>query len=167
MGNTKRNKDTVFLLFCMSHESRVTERFDGTIRLVCGTVPYRPSTKTFLMILSNNYPFFVFPKGGWDVGESEEECAVRETFEEAGVKGMIEKLGQYDFVSGKGNSTRLTGFLLNVEEVCDVYLEAQVRIRRWFSKEEAIKQASNRPEMKQILNDALQLIEKREKSIIQ
>lgn len=41
---------------------------------------------SFLLISSHNTSDkWVLPKGGWEVDETEEEAAKRETFEEAGV----------------------------------------------------------------------------------
>lgn len=56
-----------------------------------------------LMITSRSGKGYVFPKGGWEVDESVEVAAQRETVEEAGVRGILELpiLGTFPFRSGK------------------------------------------------------------------
>ncbi|KAF3663438.1 putative glucan endo-1,3-beta-glucosidase 12-like [Capsicum annuum] len=44
----------------------------------------------FLLISSQKNPRMMFPKVGWEIDESLEEAASRETFEEAGVVGEVE-----------------------------------------------------------------------------
>ena len=42
------------------------------------------------MVTSSSDPQrWVIPKGGWEIDESAQEAAVRETWEEAGVKGKF------------------------------------------------------------------------------
>ena len=65
--------------------------------------------------------------------ETAEEAALREAHEEAGVRGHIvgAPLTVTDFRSPKGNHTRLHSFLVRVDEVLDVYQEANERARQW------------------------------------
>lgn len=43
-----------------------------------------------LVISAQDGKGMLFPKGGWENDESMEDAAVRETLEEAGVRGIIE-----------------------------------------------------------------------------
>lgn len=43
-----------------------------------------------LLVSSQKGHTFMFPKGGWEVDESIEEAACRESLEEAGVIGTVE-----------------------------------------------------------------------------
>ncbi|KAG7356352.1 NUDIX domain containing protein [Nitzschia inconspicua] len=80
-----------------SRESRENERFasnllmEGAItRMVAGCVPILADGR-ILMISSKTKesPFFSLPKGGWELDECLEEGAMRESFEEAGVLGIL------------------------------------------------------------------------------
>jgi 8-oxo-dGTP pyrophosphatase MutT (NUDIX family) len=94
------------------------------------------------MITSRNGKGYVFPKGGWEVDESVEVAAQRETVEEAGVRGELElpMLGTFAFRSGKAerqNASALKGrciaymFAMRVSEELNVWPEAQQRHRVW------------------------------------
>lgn len=67
-----------------SHESSCGE----PVRLVVGTVPILKGGK-ILFISASRKPEWILPKGGWEGDESMEESAVRESFEEAGVVGIL------------------------------------------------------------------------------
>jgi len=126
---------------------------DGA-RCVAGCIPIRYSSSTehntpsgaasarVLMITSRNGKGYVFPKGGWEVDESVEVAAQRETVEEAGVRGELElpMLGTFAFRSGKAerqNACALKGrciaymFAMRVSEELTVWPEAQQRFRVW------------------------------------
>jgi 8-oxo-dGTP pyrophosphatase MutT (NUDIX family) len=81
---------------------------DGAvIRLVAGSIPIL-SDGRILMITSRSKgsSFLVLPKGGWELDESLEEGALRETFEEAGALGILgPPLPSFLLVSGKNPST--------------------------------------------------------------
>ena len=54
-----------------------------------GCVPFRINYKNraeVLLVESNRRNDWIFPKGGWESDEKDEECAKREAFEEAGVR---------------------------------------------------------------------------------
>ncbi|KAK6125892.1 hypothetical protein DH2020_040366 [Rehmannia glutinosa] len=83
----------------------------------------------------------LFPKGGWEIDESIEAAALRETIEEAGVVGDVQnKLGKWNFKS-KNNDTCYEGhmFPLLVKEQLDLWPEKDVRQRIWISVREARK----------------------------
>ena len=57
-------------------------------RLVTGTVPIM-SDGRILFCSSSRKLEWILPKGGWEMDETMEESALRETFEEAGVSGTL------------------------------------------------------------------------------
>jgi 8-oxo-dGTP pyrophosphatase MutT (NUDIX family) len=81
---------------------------DGAVvRLVAGCIPILPDGR-ILMITSRtkDCSFLGLPKGGWELDESLEEGALRETFEEAGALGILgPPLPSFLVVSGKNKTT--------------------------------------------------------------
>uniref|UniRef100_A0A7N0VIN1 Nudix hydrolase domain-containing protein n=1 Tax=Kalanchoe fedtschenkoi TaxID=63787 RepID=A0A7N0VIN1_KALFE len=99
----------------------------------------------------------MFPKGGWELDETIEEAAERETFEEAGVAGVIdrERLGKWCY-KGKTNGIPHEGYMypLFVTDQSETWPEKNTRIRTWMKVDEA--RASNMPPwMKQALEALL------------
>ncbi|XLR50417.1 hypothetical protein S83_001089 [Arachis hypogaea] len=81
----------------------------------------------------------LFLKGGWELDESKKEAALRETIEEAGVRGIVGgKLGKWSFKS-KTHDTFYEGYMfpLLVEEQHEFWPEQNVRQRTWMSVSEA------------------------------
>ncbi|XP_072090450.1 nudix hydrolase 17, mitochondrial-like [Arachis hypogaea] len=81
----------------------------------------------------------LFLKGGWELDESKKEAALRETIEEAGVRGIVGgKLGKRSFKS-KTHDTFYEGYMfpLLVEEQHEFWPEQNVRQRTWMSVSEA------------------------------
>ncbi|XP_062109469.1 nudix hydrolase 17, mitochondrial isoform X2 [Humulus lupulus] len=92
-----------------------------------------------LVISSQKGQGFMFPKGGWELDESVEEAASRESLEEAGVLGKVEReLGKWSFIS-KSRGTYYEGsmFPLLVNEQLDLWPEKNVRRRIWMTVTEA------------------------------
>ncbi|CAH9116435.1 unnamed protein product [Cuscuta epithymum] len=115
-------------------------------RQVVGCIPYRIAKQSsihgtrgpiddleFLLVSSQKSPRMMFPKGGWEVDESLEEAAIRESFEEAGIYGEVGKcLGKWFFKS-KSLGVLHEGFMLPliVMEEIDDWPEKHVRQRLW------------------------------------
>lgn len=58
------------------------------IRLVTGCVPILDDGR-IMFVSASRKPEWILPKGGWELDESMEESAIRETFEEAGILGTL------------------------------------------------------------------------------
>ncbi|KAL1820438.1 hypothetical protein ACET3Z_015307 [Daucus carota] len=125
-------------------------------RQVVGCIPYRyDGAKLEVLVISSQRKGkgMLFPKGGWEMDESIREAALRETVEEAGVKGIVEeKLGQWSFKS-KGNDAYYEGhmFPLYVMEQLEFWPEKHIRQRVWMSVSEA-KEACQHWWMKEALD---------------
>ncbi|GMI87595.1 nudix hydrolase homolog 18 [Hibiscus trionum] len=133
----------------VSRTGRHLQRYDNLgRRQVVGCIPYRfkrsnDGTITeeleVLLISSQKGQKMMFPKGGWELDESREEAAVRESIEEAGVIGNVEcELGKWYFIS-KSHGTFYEGhmFPLLVKEELEFWPEQNVRRRTWMNVEEA------------------------------
>ncbi|GMQ11599.1 hypothetical protein CsSME_00054172 [Camellia sinensis var. sinensis] len=90
--------------------------------------------ETFLFLFIHLYWNVIF-QGGWEIDETMEEAALRETKEEAGVVGILEnQLGKWRFKSkSQGTFHDAYMFPLLVEEQLDVWPEKNARRRIWVS----------------------------------
>ncbi|XP_042504211.1 nudix hydrolase 18, mitochondrial-like [Macadamia integrifolia] len=140
----------------VSRTGRHLQRYRDGRRLVVGCIPYRykngkhPSCENYntiddeaeleiLVITSQKGHAMLFPKGGWELDESIEDAALRETVEEAGVKGKVQgKIGEWSFKSKRYN-TFYEGvmFPLLVKEQLDLWPEKNLRKRIWMTVAEA------------------------------
>ena len=81
---------------------------------------------------------WVVPKGSLDEGEQSRDAAIRETQEEAGLIGDLDRkpLGRYHFT--RSNERYVVDvYLMRVTVVLDYWLEARVRRRRWIAVDKA------------------------------
>lgn len=138
-----------------SRQGREKQKYDEDgSRLVAGSIPVRfkpgmsgPEGVEVLLISSRRGKGQVFPKGGWEVDEELREAAMRETVEEAGVRGELEEpiIGKFPFHSGKAerqasaHGGRCVAYLfaMHVTEVLPGWPEAALRKREWCSLQEA------------------------------
>ena len=81
---------------------------------------------------------WVVPKGSIDEGERSQDAAIRETMEEAGLVGNLERrpLGRYRFTRANERYV-VEVFLMRVTMVLDYWLEARLRRRRWIAVDRA------------------------------
>ena len=81
---------------------------------------------------------WIVPKGSLDEGERSWDAAIRETEEEAGLIGDLERkpLGRYHF--WRSNERYVVEvYLMRVTTVLDHWLEARLRRRRWIAVDKA------------------------------
>jgi len=122
--------------------ARASQRYHFGRRLVVGCIPYRyrnGSKVEVLVITSQKGQGILFPKGGWEEGESVEEGACRETLEEAGVVGTIQQLlGNWRYKS-KTQDKYHEGYMfpLLVTNQHDIWQEKGTRRRIWMDIDEA------------------------------
>ncbi|XP_010554408.1 PREDICTED: nudix hydrolase 18, mitochondrial [Tarenaya hassleriana] len=137
------------MAFLVSRTGRQFQRYNEGRRQVVGCIPYRFKISSdegtmseelqVLVITSQKSHAMMFPKGGWELDESVEEAASRESLEEAGVLGNIERqLGEWDFMS-KSRGTFYEGlmFPMLVKEQLDLWPEQHLRQRLWMRVDEA------------------------------
>lgn len=71
-----------------ARQGRDNQRWDDGVRLVVGCVPI-VKDGGILLCSSSKKKEWILPKGGWETDETLEEGAQRETYEEAGVYGVL------------------------------------------------------------------------------
>jgi 8-oxo-dGTP pyrophosphatase MutT (NUDIX family) len=109
-----------------------------------------------LLITSRETRRWVIPKGWPMKGKSSAKSAAREAFEEAGVRGKLDKspVGTYAYdkrlKNGRVQRVRVTVFALQVETESDVFPEAAQRERMWATPEAAARAVAE-PELMVIL----------------
>ncbi|KAJ8770253.1 hypothetical protein K2173_012695 [Erythroxylum novogranatense] len=134
----------------VARTGRQLQRYDNMgRRQVVGCIPYRykicsdgtVSDELEVLVITSQKGSggMMFPKGGWELDESVEQAAARESLEEAGVLGKVEvKLGKWSFLS-KRTGTFYEGYMfpLLVTEQLDIWPEKNMRQRIWMTVEEA------------------------------
>ena len=121
------------------------------MRVVSGSTADRWGGFEVLLVRATGHDGFVIPKGGWETDEpTAEAAAVRETWEEAGVRGdVIDDIGEFEFKTNKGNAVKMYAFLLKVNEVAEEWPEQ--RERKWMPLPVAMEAARRRPEQVAVL----------------
>jgi 8-oxo-dGTP pyrophosphatase MutT (NUDIX family) len=109
-----------------------------------GTLPYRLGERgrEVLLVTSKRTARWVLPKGWPKAGESLAQSAARETYEEAGVTGVVEPVELGRFVTtrlrmGSRAHYVVVIYPLRVELELADWPERQDRRRQWFSLAEA------------------------------
>lgn len=95
----------------ISRNGRQSQRWqtdsERVCRLVTGCVPIVEGGK-ILFASASRKSEWILPKGGWEKDEEMEESAIRETFEEAGVLGILgPRLSEIEYETRKAKKRRL------------------------------------------------------------
>jgi bis(5'-nucleosidyl)-tetraphosphatase len=108
----------------------------------CGAVVYnfRGSSLEFLIIKHKNGEHWGFPKGHVESGESEEETALREVYEETGIKieitsGFIHRMKYSPKVGTLKEVVYFIGASLDKDVKCQ---ESEIEDFRWLELKDAI-----------------------------
>ena len=129
---------------------------------LAGAVPWRktPDGLEILLITTRDNPFgdnpwWIVPQGGVEPGQTAQEAAIVETWEESGVRGVAseEPIARYEYDIGAGRC-KVDIFEIEVDIVEDDWPESHERRRVWLSPEEALATISGET-LKGILREFL------------
>ncbi|RUS22089.1 NUDIX hydrolase domain-like protein [Endogone sp. FLAS-F59071] len=135
---------------------------ERNIRQVAGCVPVNSKTGQILLVSSRKHDDqWILPKGGWEIDETKEEAAARETYEEAGLRGQITRyLGTWDYHKAERKNgipahrrppTCFWLYEMEVEELLERWPEMEERVRKWFPYEDAIAALASKPFMQEAI----------------
>ncbi|MBL9089889.1 MAG: NUDIX domain-containing protein [Planctomycetaceae bacterium] len=104
---------------------------------------------------------WVFPKGYIEPGETETGAALKEAWEEAGIRGRIvgDAVGTYERVK-LGEVRRVVCFLMMVAQSRRSWKESELRERRWMSADDALIEL-NHSQQRAMLAAVLKRLERR------
>ncbi|KAG1139756.1 hypothetical protein G6F37_009528 [Rhizopus arrhizus] len=128
---------------------------ENKIRQVAGCLPLDMKNRRVLLISSRKKKnAWVLPKGGWEVDETQQHAAQRETWEEAGIKGTITKqLGVFEERTKKKRKLKSHHWIfeMQINEVVKKFPERKKRERRWFTLKEALIATKKHPYIQEAL----------------
>ncbi|KAI3712684.1 hypothetical protein L1987_71246 [Smallanthus sonchifolius] len=147
----------------VARSGRQLQRYNKGHRQVVGCIPYRIKSnkgenledvlEVLVISAQRKGKGMLFPKGGWESDESVKEAALRESMEEAGVFGTLERiLGKWHFKS-KSKDALYEGYMfpLLVKGQLDFWPEKDIRQRVWMSVPKA-KEVCQQSWMKEALD---------------
>lgn len=116
------------------------------------------------LILCSNQNIWGFPKGHIERGETEEQAALREIFEETGLKGeFIKSFAErttYEFsLNNKSINKRVVFFLFEAENRDVKLADLEHKSHKWMHYEDALKLLTY-DDSKKILEQADELLKK-------
>jgi len=114
------------------------------LKQLYGVIPYKVEKDSVwvMMVTSQTRKRWIFPNGNIEKGETGAQAAAREAFEEAGVKGSIDKKHTIKATIGKSTPDGIEDvavefFALEVLKLADKWPEKDERKRRWISLDKA------------------------------
>jgi 8-oxo-dGTP pyrophosphatase MutT (NUDIX family) len=119
----------------------------GTPKQVA-VIPYRRvgDDLTVCLIRRKHAESWGIPKGFIDPGDTPEEAALTEAFEEAGLLGELTgaAIGSYDYTK-RGVPFTVAVYLMQVLEDQEEWQEMRFRDRAWYSMNEAARRLADHP----------------------
>ena len=106
-----------------------------------GTIPWRRTGKgvELLLITTRRQRRWTIPKGGVEEGEDARTAAMRESWEEAGIRGesSVELIGSYHYAK-EGRLCHVEVFPMEVTELANQWPEVDCRSRQWLKPAEVL-----------------------------
>jgi phosphohistidine phosphatase len=109
-------------------------------------VPFRPSGNGYeVLLITNRKGKWGLPKGIVDPGETPQQTAAKEAFEEAGLIGAVEEPVIAAFAYAKwGETLDVKVYLMQVAETQPGFSESEFRRREWLVPEVALRRIRSR-----------------------
>lgn len=146
-GNiTMRHEAARARLWSAQPRRRLIERLLPVTQVMVACVQVQDDDLSVVMVSAKSGSGWTFPKGTIEAGETVAEAALREAYEEAGVKGRILNPFIGDFTYRKGSEfwpRRAALILVEVDELVADYPEVQIRKRRTFKDVSAAPKLSS------------------------
>ncbi len=133
-----------------------TEPMTDCALQACAVAYRRRASRLEFCLITTSQGRWNWPKGLVDPGETSEESALREAYEEAGLQGRLvgPPLGTYP-LNKFGRSFEVTSWLMEVQH-CEAQWEEQaMRQRRWVTPQVA-RRLLSQPHLHVLLEQALQ-----------
>ena len=130
-----------------------------------GVIPFRRKKDGIEVCLIRNKggKKWKIPKGFVDPGETVQQAALKEAWEEAGLTGRIvgDAIGSYDYEKWELKLT-VSVYLMEVTRQEDEWEESRFRERRWFRVDDAFDALKKHP-IRPLLDIAATRLERRRK----
>jgi 8-oxo-dGTP diphosphatase len=133
------------------------------VRRAAGAVVYRVHNNTpEILLILDQYHRWTLPKGHLDPGETEEQAAVREVFEETSVRGelgaLIERISYTVFNRGNPQGKEVTFFLMNADsEQLVPQSEEGISAAEWIDPNAALEKIGY-PQVRSVVEQAIPMI---------
>lgn len=134
---------------------------------LAGAVPWRKTENGLEILLittrdkslDDDHPWWIVPQGGVEPGQTAQEAAIAETWEEGGVRGVASAapIARYEYDIGAGRC-KVDIFEIEVEVVEDDWPESHERRRVWLSPGDALETISGQT-LRSILREFLKRME--------
>lgn len=128
-----------------------------------GVIPFRRKKEVIEICLIRNKgrKKWKIPKGFVDSGETTEQAALKEAWEEAGLEGRLvgDAIGSYEYDKW-GLELTVSVYLMEVTDAEDEWEESRFRERRWLPVETAFDMLKHHP-VRPLLDTAATRIERR------
>jgi 8-oxo-dGTP pyrophosphatase MutT (NUDIX family) len=134
-----------------------------SVKRAAGCVVYRHDGEALrILLILDKYGHWTLPKGHLEPGESEEQAAVREVFEETAVSGVLGPLVAqiaYDVVKNSRPRTKqVSFFLLHAADGSASPQAGEVAAVEWVAPDQALARIGYR-QVREVLARAMKMIQ--------